>query len=84
MTLCQNEADVKFHMDINHQISPKEMWWSISFEILHLPHTGKGSQQLLGKYGKSWLQKHECLPSTQQLQLSRTDYCITEDSAAQG
>ena len=39
MTLCQNEAEVKCQMDIFGGQSP--------FEILLLPHSYRGSRQLL-------------------------------------
>ncbi len=54
VNLCQNEADVKCQMDIDSHISLTEQAGKIrltelthQFEILHLPHSGIGSCQLL-------------------------------------
>ncbi len=49
--LCQNEAEVKFQMDIDHHICAlfnviRGRWWEMGL-ILHLPHSGRGWQQLL-------------------------------------
>ena len=59
-TVGQNEAEVKFHLEIDHHISStvQSVWSSLlvlwvrcgsqcPFEMLHLPHSGRGSQQLL-------------------------------------
>ncbi len=61
VTLCQNEADVKCQMDIESSISLTEqagkirltacsvveIWWKFPLEILLLPHSRRGSRQLL-------------------------------------
>ena len=57
VTLCQNEADVKCQMDIDSQISLTEQArkirqmqnfkWTLTTTALLLPHSSRGSRQLL-------------------------------------